>query len=619
MIRPGLLLGFVFCHALSGCRTAEPPAYRETIVLEGDAYKRGFQHGEQLSNKIKSFYTTMLTTSLFPYLSREQPGIAAFLKEYEKPRYQEGQFAFEVLLESARRQELSIPRALREEMRGIADGSGMRYEEILILNTFVDTVMSVRSVAAALAQARAPVLEQVEILGGIDQDDQDNDNDGLVDESGEAVLSYSPSPIAALVELPPNSRFRFVLTDPEGVDPATIRLQLNDKVFDASSANIVSQALPQDATRLEVVFTPDVPLPEAQSISLVLSAGDRSLTEVPAPARAQFMRDERLTFGVKGLKKNRFDVFNRGFADGRSQPPAWALALRGTATQNRKPLLAASFALLDANTSHKHTALFIHRPVNAKPFVVVGWAGLTWGFSGLNQDGLGLGCTYSDSLDNSVVKNLFEQIADLNNARLITSGAPIGVGVRQVLEKASSVDSATSEMAALSHTFGWNCLFADASGGLKAMEMDTNISGDGLFSYGPELGSPENVDDRGRPFASVGADDLRIASHFSRNQEDMYTLNIAGQRIAPQRFWSSYYYKSLRVFQTLGERISAGYGNFDRNSAIELLRETDLNDQRDGMNAVIIEPSTRTVSTAMGQIPPARGEFVVLEKLGDTP
>src|SRR5690606_21926185 len=144
------------------------------------------------------------------------------------------------------------------------------------------------------------------------------------------------------------------------------------------------------------------PLAPGAISSVVVQAGDRKIVEQPPPAHARFMRDERMTFSVKGAGKAPHEIANRGFEDGRTQPPAFAFAARGAATGG-DPLLAQHFALLDANTAHKHTAVFIHQPERGPAFAVVGWAGVIWGFSGLNVRGLAYGCTYSDSLDNSVV------------------------------------------------------------------------------------------------------------------------------------------------------------------------------------------------------------------------
>jgi len=62
--------------------------------------------------------------------------------------------------------------------------------------------------------------------------------------------------------------------------------------------------------------------------------------------------------------------------------PSLSFALRGTATKDGKPLAAHHFALLDSNTSHKHTVLFVNKPAEGPAARVLGWTGIVWGFSG---------------------------------------------------------------------------------------------------------------------------------------------------------------------------------------------------------------------------------------------
>ena len=82
------------------CGRAEQPPYAQVVVLEGDAYQRGLQHGRALSSRIRSLYTMLLETNLMPYLNREQDDVMNFLTVYQQPEYQEGRFSYRMLLES---------------------------------------------------------------------------------------------------------------------------------------------------------------------------------------------------------------------------------------------------------------------------------------------------------------------------------------------------------------------------------------------------------------------------------------------------------------------------------------------------------------------------------------
>src|SRR5579871_1406851 len=148
---------------LTACSAAVAPPNRQTVVLTGSPYQRGLQHGQQLGDEVRSFYTRMLSTSILPNLQREQPAISAVLPLYAAPPYADGGFSLQLLTDSARSLEHSIPRPYRDEMQGIADGAGVPYEQVLVVNTFLDSVLALRAVAQVAGQAQAPVLERVQI------------------------------------------------------------------------------------------------------------------------------------------------------------------------------------------------------------------------------------------------------------------------------------------------------------------------------------------------------------------------------------------------------------------------------------------------------------------------
>jgi hypothetical protein len=124
---------------------------------------------------------------------------------YSSERYQNGNFAYELLLESAKNVERSLNRATRDELRGIADGSGLTYDQVLVLNTFFDTVLAVRGVALAIRLSRAPQIKSLEFVGAA-SDGVDNDEDGVIDESGEGRFEpYVPQLFGLGVELSPTN------------------------------------------------------------------------------------------------------------------------------------------------------------------------------------------------------------------------------------------------------------------------------------------------------------------------------------------------------------------------------------------------------------------------------
>ena len=308
---------------------------------------------------------------------------------------------------------------------------------------------TVQSVALALRLSRAPDLESISFIGTLAGDKVDNDADGKTDEADEGVIPYQPSPIAVAVEVPVDAKLRWVIADPDGVDEKTLRCQLDDRVFthDDPAFSFKQIAATKDSpAKVEVTLTPPGGLPAAAVVSLIIMAGDKDIVVDPPPAKARFMRDERVAFTTAGADKETWEVANIGVDDGRSQPPSSGFALTKTATADGKPILAQHFSLLDANSSHKHTMVLIHHPTGGKPFVTVGWAGVIWGFSGMNSRGLAGVVNYSDTLRNSVVNGLLPHISNLHEAALVTDGVPIGLTLRKLLEEDDdAADDAASQ------------------------------------------------------------------------------------------------------------------------------------------------------------------------------
>ncbi|MFL5319252.1 MAG: carcinine hydrolase/isopenicillin-N N-acyltransferase family protein, partial [Myxococcaceae bacterium] len=425
-----------------------------------------------------------------------------------------------------------------------------------------------------------------------------------VDEADEADFPYQPSPHATALELPENVMFRFTLVDPDGVDPQTVRVTVDGKVYAFGDPALTTKTLVEDPTRLEATLTPAEPL-AGPIVTVLVQAGDLNIQTDPPPAHAHFMRDERLAFTTRGSGLRKEDVWNRGDGSSKERAPAFAFAARGEMTSDGAPVLAHQFALLDGNTAHEHTVLFIHHPDSGPEFAVVGWAGIVWGMSGMNRDGLAMACNPSDTLDNSVVNGLFGQIADLSSAKLVASGTPIGIFARQVLEHDADVSGAIARAKDTKHTFGWNCLFADKAGGLRAMEVDSDFDKNGgVFDVGPE-----DSDSTGARLASVSGNDLRIASHFRWNEADIPSFTVAGQRVQPQRAYSSFYFRSLAAWARVGDELSDRRGRMNADAAIEILRIPALVDQSDSMNAVVYEPQQLRMRVAMGTEPATDSDF----------
>ena len=575
------------------CAADPKPPTRELVRLTGTPYDRGLQHGQALQSKIKSFYTTLLTASLFPYLGREQPDIATLLTEYSKERYQNGNFAYELLLDNAKSLERSIPLAAREELRGIADGSGLTYDQILVLNTFVDSTLAVRGIALAIRLSRAPIVERLEFVG-LESDAQDNDADGMTDEPGEGLLEpYVPVRGATFVEVPQTFTVKVRLRDADGVDPALVRLQVAGKLLE----NVTKTGLAFDLLEVTAVVT----AAEAAPGLLVISAGDKKVLPSPPPDHASFMRDLEVLFTTRGANLSRDRVSWPVLSDGRTRPPSTAMSLAGPATRGGVPLIASHFALLDANTAHKHTAVFVHEPATGRPFAYVGWAGVAWGFSGVSARGVGYACTAADTLDNSVVGAVFENVADLSKAKLVAKGTPLGFAMRRVLETAAAADAGVATLSTFDHAYGWSCVVGDDRGGQMAVEVDSDIFKEGEGGVYP-FGTAERL-------ASTGDGDLVLGSDYAKNVDDIARFMVAGQRVVPQREWAGSFFRSRRAASYLQEQVKAKYGAITAEDAMGFISDPIVVDQSDSMNAVVIDLKARRIWSAIGQVPATSGPF----------
>lgn len=607
-------------------------------VLHGTPYEMGLQHGMLFKNRIHSLYTTLLTSSLLPYLNREQPDIASAMALYNGPKYADDKFSYEFLMDSAKSLEKYIPSDLVQEMHGVAEGSGMTYDRILLLNMLMDAMFNMRSITFFIKGLQAPHILKVEFLTAtgspLDNDGLDNDSDGKTDEKDEGIVDPDdPSPWALMTEVPPDGMVRFTLEDqvglenltakkpksPEGVDPKSIRLQWNRDVLNYGAPGLNIKTVTQDGkSRTIVTFQPPGGFAKAAVVSLQIQAGDKAWITNPPPGHAHIMRDERVVFTTRGYGKPCWQVPNQGDRDPRTQPPSIAFAVRGKATTDNILRLAQHFAMLDSNTLHKHTVVFFCKPKQGKPFMYVGWTGVIWGFSGMNSDGLAYTINLSDTLNNGMVKEILKHITDLKNARMQATGVPAGIMGRILLSRASTVDEAKKLLHGMLPSYGWNFLLADAKNGMAAVEVNQDIlnQGKGFASFTVPPVSDGDKDPHGRPWASVGMDDIRIASHAIRLADDL-DVNVFGLlQIKPQRFWTSFYFRSLRAFYILGTKIRENYGNFDVPAMIRVLRTDALVDHRDSMNAVIYEPSTLKAYVASGTVPATAGNFNIFD-LGD--
>lgn len=102
------------------------------VHLRGSAYERGMQHGTILRESVRLFRDAFYRDLLYA----RSKLLGASLN---------GMF-----LTLATRMERYIPRELRDEMRGVADGAGVGYHDILILNCFDDAIHGLAKLAPVM-------------------------------------------------------------------------------------------------------------------------------------------------------------------------------------------------------------------------------------------------------------------------------------------------------------------------------------------------------------------------------------------------------------------------------------------------------------------------------------
>ena len=94
---------------------------------------------------------------------------------------------------------------------------------------------------------------------------------------------------------------------------------------------------------------------------------------------------------------------------------------------------------------------------------------------------------------------------------------------------------------------------------------------------------------------------------------DDIDFTLYGFLLEPQRYWTSFYFRSVKAFWDLADLISEEYGNLDTEAMQRILSTPELVDERDSMNAAVYEPETLRIHYAMGKVPATDAEFVTVD------
>lgn len=110
------------------------------ITVHGEGYAAGYMHGKLLQEEVRS-----IMSSLGAAITEGGAG---------------GVLARGVLLRKAHQLDERIPEIYRQEMQGVADGAGVSYNEVLLMNTYDDLVYlaGCSSIAVERGEKNAPAL-----------------------------------------------------------------------------------------------------------------------------------------------------------------------------------------------------------------------------------------------------------------------------------------------------------------------------------------------------------------------------------------------------------------------------------------------------------------------------
>ncbi len=611
-----LLVCFFTILGLAGAACVQSPEVRNPIIvrtvhLHGTHYEMGLQHGRLLSGDMKHLYTRFLTMSVLPYMSREQPFISSFFPYYNDERFLHGNFGFEILKEAAFSLETHLPETYRDELRGISDGSGMSYSETLILNTFLDSLLCVLNIRAALGAIQQPWIARVVFSDRITYDGIDNDEDGTVDEPDENVLQpLRYSRYGTMKEIPARSTLEFTLRDNslslmhlrlgDGILMDTLRVEINSVLYMRGSDGWWDDGCEKMPT---IRITPPGGFPTGQPVSVVVVAGDQQWSYDPPPAKTNVSREHTFTFSTQGTGLDLRDIPNAEIPDKLGNAASISFAAHGDATKSGELIVGRHFALLDIDLAHKFAYIIVYHPRDketGEPLhkcATLSWSGVSWAITGMNDSGLAVGLSRSDTLNDSAVGNMTQ-------LRILPEGFPIGMLTRHILENFDNLDDAGLFLQSVKPVNGWCILLADGkTRDIRVAEIVPDIfdEGVGYDVYTPDIALPENQDPWGRAFASVTPYDIRASNVFMKKLDDFPGV--------PQIEWSPGVFSGLRTHHYAGKVLESYLGRLDPYTALEMIREPSIVHDRDSMHTGILLPESLSMFVALGARPASAGVF----------
>ncbi|MCA9771267.1 MAG: hypothetical protein KC466_02595 [Myxococcales bacterium] len=432
-----------------GCPQSSPGRNRDVVritPLGGTPEELGIEHGRMLSGDINNFYTDFLRNAIFPFLNRERDGIAGLFEFYtDNPAYAGAKFGRQLLLDAAKLIVEDMPQEFKDELDGIAAGSGLPIEDVLILNTFFDALTSVLNVNGILSSLDTPRLTQVVFTEALLTDGIDNDEDGVIDEPGENVVPESrvPSPFALMKGVPVDSAVRFTITDtqltddcdvlsddPENCPPLDlIRLLFGEGIdFDKSTVKVNDVQLargdpglsdnglpgnepPTPPTRAEFTVQPPEGWRDGTDNIVEFLVLDLAQDITPPPLHANDMRRDRVLFLTEGDPRSLMDVPNVLPGVRREDATFFTASVQDGATTDGKMRVIRHMQLLDNGVAFKFARAFIYNAMDANgapyiPFLSLAWGGVGFVISGMSAAGLTVGVQWAETQDDGTIRGV---------------------------------------------------------------------------------------------------------------------------------------------------------------------------------------------------------------------
>ena len=565
------------------------------VHLYGNGYEVGYQQGKLLKTEIKAFYLEIFEKAFFPVLNANKQMIVDYFG-YDDDRYKNN-FAYEILKDSSKKLEESIPKEFIEEMHGISEGADIDYDKILLMNTYMDSINAFLMLGNFFQGMEAPHIKQIIFPANVTKDGIDNNENGIIDESYENILTYSTSYYAIFKGIKQGD-IQIIIQDNDGVDPIRTKIYLNGKLCDTCGTSIVSEKEISVSIN-EYKFSND-------KLFIEIDTGDKSESDNPPPTHTNSMRRERVlilsnnNISLKTEPNGDIDIVND--KNGVSN-------IFSVNSPKNETIIGRNFSNFDLNIAHLYSYLFVYHSRKGNSYISLSWPGIIGSVTGINSRGLFIGNNLVETLDNSILD------AISNEFKLFLTGIPAPMLSKYILENYSHTEKAEKYLKKENLPSGWNFLIADKYGDKSAIEEDFGFDKGRYFSY-----SPDKRTDFCNSLTSFTKDNLWITSIYSKNIIDISTEFLGGVFSVPQqKDWAFTFFNGLNTTYYLNKELNKKQ-LYDTNTVIEILKNRAMYSKNNTLHSAVINLNTMRgyISQNSANAPLGDYIYVDLKKLFET-